>query len=199
MAKVKMPEPTEERKDNKPDIKPVVTGKVNSRERGIGSKILGLFASRDINELKTYAIDDVIFPGMLKMAHAAVDIAFKRDVRSYSTEKRRNTVTAYDRASQGHSSVTYGGNEIGLRKKRDFRELIFEDKGDALEVLSSLVDLTGEYGQASIADLYDLCEVTSEFTDNKYGWTNLQNADIRRVSEGYILVLPKAEQLSSIK
>ena len=48
------------------------------------------------------------------------------------------------------------------------------------------------YGVVSVADMYDLVGITCNYTDNKYGWTNLRNAEPVRVRDGYMLKLPKA-------
>ena len=52
-------------------------------------------------------------------------------------------------------------------------------------------ELIDTYGNVSVADLYDLVGKSSEYTDNKYGWTNLRNAEPVRVRDGYMLKLPK--------
>ena len=193
MAKAKLPNPDDyPQKTERPKVESVVKGVVKAKDRTLGSKIRGLFLARDLSELKSYVVEDIVVPGMCKAAHGAVDMAFHKDVRSYTSGRSGNTRIRYDRASEGHSRRS--DDELA-RKKRDFRELTFETRGDAEEVLSGLVDLIVDYKQASIADLYDLCEITSTFTDNKYGWTDLSDASVRRVSDGYVLVLPKAEQL----
>ena len=48
------------------------------------------------------------------------------------------------------------------------------------------------YGIVSVADMYDLVGIATNYTDNKYGWTNLRNAEPIRVANGYMLKLPKA-------
>ena len=57
-------------------------------------------------------------------------------------------------------------------------------------------ELIKEYGQVAVADLYDLVGITGSYTDNKYGWTNLRNAEAIRDRDGYLLRLPKALPLS---
>ena len=44
----------------------------------------------------------------------------------------------------------------------------------------------------SVMDLYDLVGITGQYTDNKYGWTNLRNAEPVRTRDGYMLKLPRA-------
>ena len=38
----------------------------------------------------------------------------------------------------------------------------------------------------------DLVGVTGNYTDNKYGWTNIRNAEVVRVRDGYRIKLPRA-------
>ena len=45
------------------------------------------------------------------------------------------------------------------------------------------------------ADFYDIVGVTSEFTDNKYGWTSIRKAGIKPVREGFLIVLPRTRVL----
>lgn len=192
MAKAKLPNPENyQNSAKKPKVESVVKGVVTAKNKTLASKIRGLFFARDLNELKEYVVDDIVIPGACKAAHGAVDMVFRKDVRSYTSNKG-NTRIRYDRAS--NESLRYNRDETS-RKKRDFRDLEFETRGDAEEVLSGLVDLIADYESASIADLYDLCDITSTFTDNKYGWTDLSDASVKRGSNGYYLVLPKAEQL----
>ena len=73
------------------------------------------------------------------------------------------------------------------RSRHNFDDIILDSRGEAEEVLSHLVDLVDDYGMASVADLYDLVGITSNFTDNKYGWTNLSSASVSRVRDGYLI------------
>ena len=54
-------------------------------------------------------------------------------------------------------------------------------------------ELISTYGIVSVADLYDLVGITGgSYTDNKYGWTNVHNASVIRVRDGYMIKMPKA-------
>lgn len=193
MPERKVPDPKDYPNRNthkKPKVESVVKGAVVAKDSTLGKKVRRSFLSGDLSELKSYVVEDIIWPGLLKAAHGAVDIAFHRDIGSYNS--RSKSVIHYDRASDRPSGRS---KDHAPSRKRDFREIIFDTRGDAEEVLTGLVDLIADYQSASVADLYDLCGVTSIFTDNKYGWTDLSGAGVKRVSEGYILDLPKAEQL----
>jgi hypothetical protein len=77
------------------------------------------------------------------------------------------------------------------RAHHNFDDIILSSRGEAEEVLSQLVDMTLDYGQATVADLYDLVGITSEYTDRDWGWENLSSASVSRVRDGYMLNLPR--------
>ena len=52
------------------------------------------------------------------------------------------------------------------------------------------------YQVVSVADFYDLVGVSGNYTDNKYGWTDIRNASVIRVRDGYMIKLPKALPLN---
>ena len=39
--------------------------------------------------------------------------------------------------------------------------------------------------------MYDLSGVTCNYTDNKYGWMNISNAQVIHGRDGYIIKMPK--------
>ena len=48
------------------------------------------------------------------------------------------------------------------------------------------------YGLVRVADLYDLVGITGNYTDNKYGWTNITRAEIVRTRDGFMIKMPRA-------
>ena len=98
--------------------------------------------------------------------------------------------TARDREPKHSREISRVG-----RARHDFDEIVLETRGEAEAVLVHLIDLTIDYGMASVADLYDLVGINSSFTDNKYGWTDLRQASVSRVRNGYLLNLPRTQIL----
>lgn len=88
-----------------------------------------------------------------------------------------------------------GNSRRSVRASYDFDDVVFDTRGEADEVLSSMDELMDRYGVVSVADMYDLCGMTCNYTDNKYGWKSLARADISRVRDGYMIKLPKAEPI----
>lgn len=190
MARVPNPSdyPAGNKNAEKKQVKPVVTNDVKTREKTIGRKVADFVKLGYLSGLrdKFYIVDDYIKRGL-----SIMDIILDGDV------KRTSSRTNYNRISTGGSVVTINSDDTRHAKKSrmDFREIVFVSRGDAEEVLTGLSDIIKEYKQTSVADLYDLCNITSSFADNKYGWEDLSGASVRRTNDGYILDLPRATVL----
>lgn len=77
-------------------------------------------------------------------------------------------------------------------------EIIIETLGEAEDVLSYVSDIFENYGLVSVADLYDLCGVPSNYEDNKIGWKDSYSVSkmyILKTKYGYQLKLPKPVEL----
>lgn len=77
------------------------------------------------------------------------------------------------------------------RSRFNFDDIVLERRSDGEQVLESLVDQIDEFGVATVADFYDLVDMTGEYTDQDWGWDNLSRAVVERVRDGYVVVLPK--------
>lgn len=85
-----------------------------------------------------------------------------------------------------------------LSKKQSYQNydnIVFKKREDAEKVLDQLFNLIDDYGQVTVSDLYYLVGMTPNFTDYKYGWTDLRKASIGRVRNGYSINLPIATRL----
>ena len=57
----------------------------------------------------------------------------------------------------------------------------------ALDELNRQIE---DYGVVAVSDFYDLIGVKTEFTDSKYGWTDLSLGSVQSYRDGYVLQLP---------
>ena len=96
---------------------------------------------------------------------------------------------------RSYSDNSSRSSRRSVRASYDFDDVVFDTRGEADEVLASMDELMDRYGVVSVADMYDLCGMTCNYTDNKYGWKSLARADISRVRDGYMIKLPKAEPI----
>lgn len=79
-------------------------------------------------------------------------------------------------------------------EKNSYEEITFETHLDAARELSAMEDLIYEYGFVSVADFWDLMGLPADFSDNKYGWYDLSDADIKMCHGGWKLILPEPKE-----
>ena len=192
-AKDSNPEP--EKKTEK-----VISGEVIRRKKGPFSKFKETFTGEDASSVGTYLVFEVFVPAIKNTVSDAVSQGIERLLfgdsrgRSSNSGSRSTSYTPYNRMYRGRESdqrprsISPRG-----RSNHSFDEIILDSRGEAEEVLDKLSDLVREFGVATVSDLYDLVGISREHTDDKWGWTNLRSASVRRVREGCLLDLPPTE------
>lgn len=171
----------------KKDIKPIAKAKTKKK-----NKLVDTFISEDAQNIKSYILMDVLVPAIKKAISDIVTDGISMLLYGDTSHgsKRSSSVTSY---------VSY--NRYSDRDRRDDRvtrtgysydDIVLNTRGEAEEVLDAMDGMLETYGVVSVADMYDLVGITCNYTDNKYGWTNLRNAEPVRVRDGYMLKLPKA-------
>lgn len=181
----------------------VVTSTPVQKKRGIGKKFSETFLGDNFHNVGEYILFDVLIPAAKATVSDIVSQGIEMLMFGESGSRSRNT-----RRDGGRSYISYNnysrdrGNQrdrqtrtINRRAAHSFDDIILESRSEAEEVLDNLIESTVQYGYASVADLYDLVGITHNYTDQKWGWDNLNNASVRRVREGYLIELPKAKVL----
>ena len=164
------------------------------------NKIKDVIFGDDSRNVLSYLLNDILIPAaknmLFDMIRDGAEMRIFGEVRNQRSRWRE----------RGASYVSY--DQIGRdRDRRDNRysqrrttgkpdDILLDTRDEAEEVLSRMYDLFETYGTVSLADYYDLVGVTSEFTDNKWGWDSLMGSRILRVNNGYIVDLPRMISLN---
>lgn len=174
--------------------KPVVTGKVVTKKPSALRKITGEFISEDAKNVKSYVFGEVLIPAIKKaisdIVTDGIDIILYGESRKGSKRSSADRVSYrnyYDRDSRSARDTR---SSIGSGYSYD--DIVLSTRGEAEDVLARMDELIDAYQLVRVADLYDLVGITGNYTDNKYGWTNIRNAEIMRVRDGYMIKMPRA-------
>ena len=119
--------------------------------------------------------------------------AYRPNVNYQSSYKQTPTSSTSNIRYQNESRPYHNETRASGFNSEDY---ILASRDDAKMVLSQLLEQVDDYGWASLADFFDLVGIDSNFTDNNYGWTNLDFAKFVVVRGGYALRLPRLEPLS---
>ena len=174
-------------------IQKVVHGKVKTKSKSGMSKITDVFISEDAANVKSYIVMDVLVPAVKKTISDIVRDGIDMILYGESRGRRNSTSSSYvSYRDYSRSDDRDRFRDSRTRSGYNHDDIILESRGEAEEVLTRMDELIDTYGVVSVADLYDLIGKSCEYTDNKYGWTNIRNAEPIRVRDGYMLKLPKA-------
>ena len=174
-------------------IQKVVHGKVKTKPKSGMSKITDIFISEDAANVKSYIVMDVLVPAVKKAISDIVRDGIDMILYGESRGRRNSTSSSYvSYRDYSRSDDRDRFRDSRIRSGYNHDDIILESRGEAEEVLTRMDELIDTYGVVSVADLYDLIGKSCEYTDNKYGWTNIRNAEPIRVRNGYMLKLPKA-------
>lgn len=78
---------------------------------------------------------------------------------------------------------------------RAWNGVVIQTRGGAELVLDKMRTIRNESGQVTVSDLCHLVDIAGTYVDDKWGWTDLQNVEVRLVGGGYLLDLPKPEPI----
>lgn len=170
--------------------KKVASGKIRKNEV---RKLTDVFLAKDVHEVKEYIITEVAIPAIKNIIMSTVNAFLYGDTQgktrtNASRASYQDFYSGRDRERNVHPTEP-------MKKKVDYRDLVFESKGEAEEVLSALEELISMYGKASVADLFDLADMECDYTENRYGWKSLATASTFLTRDGYMLRLPKPRPL----
>lgn len=184
-------------------VEKVVSGATTKRKRSLLKRFADIFLTEDVGDVKTYLIYDVLVPAIKENI---VDLINSAAGMLFFGEASRRPRKA---ANGTGSKINYGGyfnsgerrekmpNYSRSRIAHNFDDVIFETRGEAELVLDGMLEiLNSEYKQVTVADFYDLAGMSTTFTDNKYGWTDLRGARVTgSPSRGYYIDLPRCTAL----
>lgn len=199
--------PSRNRPTERPEkrVDRVVQSKVVLRKKPLGKRFAETFLGGDARGVGSYVMLDVLLPAVRDMVADTFSQGVERLLYGEARSTSRRGYRPGGGATYGHTPYNRAyrpdprsEREPAYRRTRrthDFDDIIIETRVEAERVLDSLFDLVLKYERASVADLYDILGITPPYTDNKWGWTDIRGADIKRVREGYLLDLPQPEPI----
>jgi len=197
--------------DREKKIEQVVANPVTNRKKPLFRRFINIFIGGDSKSVGNYIVMDVLVPQIKDVFTEVVSQGVERMVygesrpghrRGYSARPGRGPATRYDQyAVRGNSPLGRAGSDdrrpMAEPRTHDVDDLLFATRIEAETTLERMYDLLRDYDTVSIADLNSLLGRSSTYTDQKWGWTNLQGSRIysslggRREERGYILELPR--------
>jgi hypothetical protein len=182
--------------EEKKKVEKVVKGAVKTRKKSDARKFIDGLVTEDIPNIKSYVVTEVLIP---TVKNTLWDIFTNSlDMVLFGGTKRSNKQSTAGRVSyRSYYDSDRNRNQSNepRRSGYSYEDVILETRGEAEDVISRMDELIELYGEVSVGDLYDLVGITGNYTDEKYGWKNIRNAEPIRVGQGYMIKLPKVTPL----
>lgn len=196
-----------------PKLEQVTTGKVIIQKPSLGRRFKDAFVGEDGKNVGRQVLREVMIPAGKDMLFDAGQEMLGR-VLGIETRGRRTgggLINYSSISSSLASKVNYNrpgfmqdprqapqGMPNGTNTTRGrvhIQDIILSSRVEADEVIKRLDLLIYQFGQAKVADLFDLVGKTGEWTDEKFGWYSMEGARPQHTSVGYLLDLPRPVQL----
>lgn len=206
--KIQRPVPTgkADSGDKKVIQKIVTDGSTVRRKKTLIERVTGAF----VVEGKTIGqsiVQDILIPAFKDTISDAIINGVERAVHG---EVRSTTRRTNHRGPVGNSSnISYNRYAADNRRHEPerpianrgrgghhFDEIELRSRAEGQAILRQMDEIVKRYGHVSVSDLYEMVSLDAEFTDERWGWTDLFGSDVRRLRSGnYALILPPTEAI----
>lgn len=200
---------------DKPKAKPkqeqiIKDGHVSLKKQSAWKRAKHRIFEQEGAELKEYVVNDVLIPSIKdtisNIVANGIDILLYGEARH--TNKRQSifggttrygNYVSYNSISSNKSSS--GGvrdrvaSSASVRSRLALDDFIFQNRGEALDILDRMSTILTDYGIVTVADLYDMCGLKTPYTYNNYAWRDLSTAGVSLTRDGYLLSLPTPQVL----
>ena len=168
------------------------------------------FIPEDVADARDYILADLVMPaiknGIFDTVLNIIDYwrggggQYRKPTGGNVSRFNGNNQTQYNRFAP---RFTQGPTEPIQNQRYSYDDIVIEDyapadggsakaKADAEGVLVCMQNTIDQYAVVRVSDLFEFVGLTGTPNDYNYGWTNISSAYTRRVSGGWLLVLPKA-------
>ena len=137
------------------------------------------------------AITDMVTQGIQQLLYGEVDPRRRSTsgYTSYSSSSRSDRNRAY------YESRRSERREPRQPKPTNVEDLVFDTRGDAVDVIEFIAESIEQYGQVSVADLMSSVGIQPRYTDERWGWTTTDAFEIRQIREGWLVSADRPEPL----
>lgn len=174
-------------------VESVVTSPAQRRHPSSTQKLLKMLLPGDVEDVKHYILMDVLIPNVKRTILDGIINCVNMMFGDGPNQNRSSNPVA--KVSYRSCYTPQQNNRPRPQSVYTYDEIIFATRGDAEAVLYQMNEIIEKFQVVSVADLFDLAQLSHDFTCNKYGWTDLRGAYAERVRDGFVLRLPTATSL----
>lgn len=201
-VEVSLPGNTDKAKEGASPEKKVIA-KAKVQKKSAIKEALRTFFAQDLPEIAEHLIIDVAIPAAKNAITDMVTQGIQQLLYGEVDHRRRSVsgYTSYSRSSRDYSGRAYYESRRTERreprqsKPTNVEDLVFDTRGDAVDVIEYIAETIEEYGQVSVADLMSSVGIQPRYTDERWGWTTTDAFELRQIREGWLVSADRPEPL----
>lgn len=201
-TEVSLPGNTDKAKEGASPEKKVIA-KAKVQKKSAIKEALRTFFAQDLPEIAEHLVVDVAIPAAKNAITDMVTQGIQQLLYGEVDPRRRppSGYTSYSRSSRSDRSRGYYESHRSERreprqpKPTNVEDLVFDTRGDAVDVIEFIADSIEQYGQVSVADLMSSVGIQPRYTDERWGWTTTDAFEIRQIREGWLVSADRPEPL----
>lgn len=201
-TEVSLPGNTDKAKEGaSPEKKVIARAKV--QKKSAIKEALRTFFAQDLPEIAEHLVIDVAIPAAKNAITDMVTQGIQQLLYGEADPKRRPTsgYTSYSNSPRSYRGLTYYESRRPERreprqpKPTNVEDLVFDTRGDAVDVIEFIAESIEQYGQVSVADLMSSVGIQPRYTDERWGWTTTDAFEIRQIREGWLVSADRPEPI----
>lgn len=187
----------------KKNIGKVIDGTAKVAKKGEFQKAVDAFLPEEgLKGINDHIIMDVVIPTIKKIISDTVETLLYGSTglapRNGTGNKSKTSYSGFYNRKEEEEQYSRPIGSSRLNASYSYEEIVLETRGQALSVISCMEEVIDTYECVSVADLYEMVDLTGNYTDNNYGWLDLRGAQVIQLRRGgYALKLPKPVKLPS--
>lgn len=201
-SEVSLPGNTDKAKEGASPEKKVIA-KAKVQKKSAIKEALRTFFVQDLPEIAEHLVIDVAIPAAKNAITDMVTQGIQQLLYGEVDIRRRPTsgYTSYSSSSRDNRGNAYYRPQVSDRRERrqpkptNVEDLVFDTRGDAVDVIEYVAEQIEEYGQVSVADLMSSVGIQPRYTDERWGWTTTDAFEIRQIREGWLVSADRPEPL----
>lgn len=190
------------KREGKPRAQKVVKGQVIRKKKPLRSRLSEVFVEENVDSVGSYLVMDVLIPAAKNLIADMVGEGIQRVLFGEGSSGYSRPHSSSSRGYTSYSSISkpsYSSSGPSSRREvtrhtratHSFDDIILPTRGEAETVLDRMLGRLDQYDLVTVSDFYDFLDVTSQPTDENWGWTELRGlCRIKRVPQGYLIQLP---------
>lgn len=201
-TEVSLPGNTDKAKEGASPEKKVIA-KAKVQKKSAIKEALRTFFAQDLPEIAEHLVIDVAIPAAKNAITDMVTQGIQQLLYGEVDPRRRSSsgYTSYSSSSRSDRSRSYYESRRSERreprqpKPTNVEDLVFDTRGDAVDVIEYVAESIDQYGQVSVADLMSSVGIQPRYTDERWGWTTTDAFEIRQIREGWLVSADRPEPL----